>query len=603
MPALPLGRVSGPGPIRTAAGAPTLWRVLAVIAVLVATGVSISIAWGADRPSFPYDEIDQLQMSRLLSGAAVPKVTGAGYFPLWSVLLIPLWWVTGGDAFAVYAGAIGIGVVVGLSAIIPLAALARRARISPAQATVAAAVTATMPSIALQSDYAMSERLLFLVMAITVLTAWRLWERPSTARAVVFGVTVGLLYFTHVRLLAVVIVAGAWLVLFTLHQVRVGLVGLVTLLVASAGAHIGGRELNERLLGGFTQGESILDTLMMARPGLLLRSGLGQAWTQVVGTFGLAPLGFVILVVWSWRELRRLRAGRATFVLGVVIALATLATVKWASDYHLYTGPWRRLDTWLYGRYIDPASLLLVVIALAVIVRGVKRTPVLWAGAVSLLVMVPTVLWVAREAPIWAFRTPAHVPGIMPWWWLLPDSAPPAGMAPSWSTGLGFWLIASAATMAIFSFTLLLRRRATVVAVVLLASFGVASVVADGASNLFRDSEGNPPGNLPALRTALQEQDATIQFDWGCQPDGSRSATTGNYFGYWMLPTVMETINTSRGDVPDADVLISCSPDDGGEITGTEGLENVPGMRFRDRSVWVRPGPLADRIAELLRSP
>jgi hypothetical protein len=599
MPALPLGRVSDPGPARTAAGSPRLWRALAIGAVLLAAAVSVAVAWGADRPSFPYDEIDQLQMGRLLAGGELPKVTGAGYYPLWSFLLVPLWWLAGGDAFAVYAGAIAVGVFVGLLAIVPLARLARRMRLSASQATVAAALTVTMPSVALQADYAMSERVLFLMMALTVLTAWRLWERPGTVRAVVFGATVGLLYFTHVRLLAVVVVAGLWLVLFLLHHVRAGLIGLGSLAVASTAAHLIGRELNVRLLGGFTQGDGILDTLLLARPGLLVRSGLGQAWTQVVGTFGLAPLGLVILVVWSWRELRRLRAGRATFTLGVVLALALLATVKWASDYHLYTGPWRRLDTWLYGRYIDPASLILVVIAAAVIIRTVRRGPVIWAAGFSVVIIAPSVLWLSREAPIWAFRTPAHVPGIMPWWGLLPEVAPAAGATPSLATGAGFWLVASTTTLAALVALFVLRRRTPLVTIALLLAFAAASIVADGASNEFREAEGNPPGNLPALRAALSETDASVQFDWGCQPDGSRSATTGNYFGYWLLPTVVETINTAQGDVADADLLISCNPDEGGVLTGTEGRTEVPGTRFRDRTVWVLPGELADRLAGL----
>lgn len=599
MPALPLGHLSVPGPIRSAPGSPRSWHLLAVGSVVLATAISALIAWGADRPSFPYDEIDQLQMARLLAGFDMPKVTGAGYYPLWSLLIVPLWWISGGDAFAVYAGAISLGLVVGIATIAPLSCLGRRMRLSNPQAVVAASVTVTMPSVALQSDYAMSERLIFLMLALTVLTAWRLYERPGVLRAVVFGVTVGLLYFTHVRLLAVVLVAGVWVMLLALRDVRAALVGAATLAGSAVLAHTLGYELNVRLLGGFTQGESILDTLGAARPGLLLRSGLGQAWTQIVGTFGLSVVGLVALIVWSWREIRRLRAGRATFVLGVVVALSLLATIKWASDYHLYTASWRRLDTWLYGRYIDPASLILVSIAVALLIRGIRRGVVLWAAAGSMVVIVPTVAWVAREAPIWAYRTPAHVPGIMPWWGLLPEDAPAPGQSVLAAGGAAFWAVASLTTVLLLSVVLVLRRSSRLIVVGIAVAFAAASVVADGSSNEFRRGEGNPPAALQALRTALQESDASVQFDWGCQPDGSRSATAGNYLGYWLLPTVMETINTARGDVPDADVLISCNPDDQGTLTGTEAMQEVPGTRFRDRTVWVRSPALAARVAEL----
>ncbi len=599
MIAFPLGRISEPAPMRRAGGSVFLWRVIATIAVVIAAAISIVVAWGAGYPSFPYDEIDQLQMSRLLAGMDMPKVTGGGYYPLWSLLLAPLWWLTS-DPFAVYTGAIAIGVVVGLAAIAPLAAIARRFRLSTSQAIAAAAVTVTIPAVAVQSDYALSERMLFFVTSVAVLAAWRLWERPTHARAILFGLALGALYFTHVRVLAVVLAAAVWIVLFAFRNWRVAFTGAIALAAFTIAAHVGGRELNELLLGSFNQGEGLLDTLRASRPGLLLRSALGQAWSQVVGTFGLAAIGFVVIVRSSWLELRRLRAGRATFVLGIVIAAFLLTTIKWASDYHLYTRPWRRIDTWLYGRYFDSIAIILVVIAVAVIVRGIRRATVLWSIGLSLAVIVPSVLWIGREAPLWAYRTPAHIPGVMPWWGLLPTSEVPPGEIPTLFNDGRFWVVASLTALASLVVILALRRFTTVLVLTSAIAVAVASYAADGSSTEFRTVEGAPPSGIHALREALDQTDATVDFDWGCQPDGSRSALAINYYGFWLLPTVLKQINTSRGDVVDADVLVSCDLFDGGSFVATEGRVRIPDVDFHGRTVWVTPGPVADAIESQL---
>lgn len=592
MIAFPLGHVSTPAPARRGPGSGRLWTVLAVVMPVVAAAVSIAVAWNADNPSFPFDEIDQLQMSRLLAGLDVPKVTGGGYYPLWSFLIAPLWWILR-DPFAVYAAALAIGIVVGLATILPLTLLARRLRLSTAQGVVVASIAVTMPSIALQSDYALSERLLFLILSVAVLTAWRLWERPTHLRAVVFAVTVAALYFTHVRVLTVVLASALWLVLFALRNWRVAITGLVVLIVTAAGADVVARELNVLLLGDFAQGENLLETLRATRPSLLLRSAIGQAWAQLVGSFGLAAVGLVALLRWTWQELRHLRAGRATYVLAITLALFLLTTIKWASEYHLFTRPWRRIDTWLYGRYIDPVTLILVVIALAVIIRGIRRSTVAWAGVVSLLLILPAVLWVGRDAPLWAYRTPAHIGGVMPWWWLLPDSPPvqPGEIPTLWNDGR-FWVVASIATLLVLAVVFLLRRWGTIVVVLLAAAFTVATLVADQASNAFHDLEGAPPAAVQPLREALDGSGATVAFDMGCSGNGARDAIALNYYGYWLLPTVVSTFDASAGP-GEADLIISCEEAPTPEVAGATLL---PDSAFFDRAVWVRDGAIADEL-------
>lgn len=574
------------------------WGVLAVLSVAVATGVSVLVALSATRPAFPFDEIDQLQMSRLLVGLETPEVRGAGYFPGWSLIIAPLWWLTS-DPFVVYGAAIAIGLVLGLLAIIPMTLIARRFRLTTAQGITASALVVTLPAVAIQADYALSERLLLLTVALVVLTAWRLWERPSMLRGVVLAVMLALMYLTHVRMLVIVLAAGIWLVLFALRNWKVAIVALIATVVLALAVRTASTDLNVLLLGQFSQGENLMQTLRESRPGLLLRSALGQAWTQVVGTLGLAAVGFIALVVWSWKELRRLRAGRATFLLAIILASYALTTIKWASDFHLYTRPWRRLDIWLYGRYIDPITVLLVMIALALIIRGIRRSTVLWAGGLSLAVILPTVFWVAREAPTWAYVTAAHIPGVTPWHWLLPDERFPEGtmLTPTFTNENRFWVYASLSALVALLLVLLLRRRRKTLTVLFLAAFSAMSLSGDGASDHFREIEGTLPVAMPEVREALNRVGPIdIAFERGCDDSPGAAAVTLNYYGYWMLPGILRTVD-SIDQATDADVVFACDA----PLAPAPVPDAVPVSDWSHRSMrmWVAPGPLLDALQDV----
>lgn len=595
MTAFPVGTVAAPS--RRGEPGERVWRVAAVVAVAVAALVSAKVAFSAVGPAFPYDEIDQLQMSRLLAGFDVSEVRGAGYYPAWSFLLAPIWWFTS-DALTMYRTAIAIGLVLGLAAIAPLALLARRLRLTTPQAVVAAAVVVTLPAVALQSDYALSERMLLLAVSVMVLAAWRLWERPSLLRAVAFTAMVGVVYFTHVRVAAAVLASAVWLLLFALRNWRIALVGLVSLAVFALAAQHFGSALNVELIGQFSQGDSLTDTLTTTRAGLLLRSGLGQAWTQIVGTLGVAAVGLVSLAVWAWREVRRFRAGRATYLLAIVVAMYLLTTVKWASDYHLFTRPWHRLDTWLYGRYIDPFTSLVVLVGVAVIIRGARRRVLVAAGAVSLAVILPTVLWVARDAPTWGYVTPAHIPGVTPWYWLLPGSPFPDGtrLVPAPWNENRFWVYASLTAIVALALIYVFRRFRKSLAVGLLLAAALMSVVGDGASDRFRDLEYTPPAALPELMQALEATGPVdAQFDKGCNPDGAYESVTINFYGFWLAPTVLSTYDSTTG-TPSADLLILC---EGEEPDGRDDAVVLPGSEYRGTMVWVAEGPLAAELERL----
>lgn len=572
-----------------------VWRILAGVATTLSVLVNVWIAWGARTISFPYDEVDTLLVGRIALGMPAPHTTGAGYYPGWSILLAPIWWFTG-DPFTFYEIAMVVGLVVGAVTIWPLARVATRFGLTMAQGVTVAAVVMALPSRAVQSGFLLSERLVFLCVVLTVLAAFRLWERPTYLRAVLLAAAAAAALFSHARMLELVATTGLWLLLFLLRRIRVALVGLVVLGGLSWAADRLARHLNEILLHHpFTQDQHLSAALAQTRPGLLFRTGFGEAWMQLIGSFGVVAVGVAVGVALGWRELRARRVGPVCFVMGTALAAYLLSALVWATPYHLYTRPWRRLDTWIYGRYADPAVAMVTLIGLCAIVVGLRRAPVIWACLLALVVALPTVFVVSRDAPIWAFVTPAHIPGMLPWAWTLPHHKVPYGLVPTFTNANRFWLIATVTALvpllaAVVSLLLWRRRpglRAVGVTVVVLAMAVAGSVVANRPADRAR-SVHEVPAAVWTLRHLLAEHPtATVSFDSRCPRPMSRSATWRNLTMWWLLPTI---VTPGR----DGEMVVSCAH---GEPSTVPGVARLPERLFgRDGIVWVMPGQLQDEL-------
>lgn len=573
------------------------WRAAAWITPLISLLVNAYIAWGPRTPAFPYDEVDTLLLGRVILGQHVPHPAGAGYYPGWGLVTAPLWWLTS-DPFTFYRLTLGLGVLVGLATIWPLARIATRFGVTPAQGVVAAAIVMTLPPRALQSGYSLSERLIFLLLATTVLVAFRLWERPGHLRAVLLGVLTAATLFAHARMLVVVAAVGVWLVLFALRSWRVALTGLVSAGVLSWLADRWAKHLNAQLLPhGFTQVAGLGDWLRAMRPGLLFRTLVGESWIQLIGSFGLVAVGLVTVGAVVWREVRHRQVGPAGLILLAGAALLVSSSMRWANPLHLYTRSWHRLDTWIYGRYADPAADLIVLVGLCAVIRGLPRARLLVSWLVALVVVAPTLLVVARDAPTWAFITPAHIPGAMPWWWALPTHHIPTGIWPSFTNDNRFWLIASLTALvplaALGLGAAVRRRRAALVGALvtpLVLALGVAgTLVGNHASTTFHNEHGVPSPVVGSLRGILAAHpEATVDFDMSCPRPASQSASQRNDFMWWLLPTVVGA--TWEGD---SDIVISCAH---GAAADVIGAVRLPGTALHNDVVWIMPGRLLDAL-------
>lgn len=576
-----------------------VWTAVAAAAVIVALVVNVVVAWSAVAPSFPFDEVSPLQMSRMLAGLEVPAVRGAGYNPGWSVVLAPVWWFTS-DPGVMYRVAIWIGVAVAMITIWPLSRFVAELGLSVTQSVTVAAVVMTMPSRALQSDYALSEKLLFLLVVCSFLVAWRLWERPSWWRAVLFSVLIAAVLFTHVRMAPLVAAAVIWLALFALRNWRVALVGLASLIPLAGFAYWAGSQLNVILLGGFGQAQEAFIGLFDSRPSLFARVALGQAWNQTVGSLGMIAVGVVALAIMTWRELRRFRVGRAGWLLAGTLAMFLLSVMSWANEWDLYFTNWRRLDAWIYGRYIEPVTALVVAVGLAVVVRGLRLRPGLVALALTGLLVAPVVLWVAPTAPTWGYVTPAHIAGVLPWYQTLPGQEFPefAWILPTLTNENRFWLIASLSALVVLAVVVILRRRPVLVAGLLSVLFAAGSLVANVRSDQFQRQEGEV-GQVVAAIDAIEARYGPVRigYDRGCWRPGFNTAVGQNYNGFWLLPTVISEVDRLRQtpEQMNVDLIISC---DDGWITGRDaGALRYNAASTRWSVIWVMPGPVQDGLA------
>lgn len=570
--------------------------------VLVAAALHVVIALGAHTPSFPFDEVVLLQYAKFFAGEGMPTPPrGAGYFPAWGLLMAPVWWLTEDPALA-YRLAIGLGVVVALVTIWPLARALTRTGLGTGPSVAVAALVMSMPSRTLQSGYVTSEKLLFLALVLTMLAALRCAERPTADRAAVLAAAAVLLTATHARAVVLALACAVWLLCLAVRSPRAALVGNALLLPLAGLAFVTGGWLNRYLGGGFAQGEGLADNLLSARPSIIARAAVGQGWEQIAGSLGLVVVGLLVLLALVVRELRHERAIGPACLLGAMLLGTVLLSVgRWSEEHAMYLAGWRRLDAWLYGRYLDPVCALLVALALAALLRGLRRRTLVTALVLTAAAVGVTVLWLAPDAPTWGYVTPAHIPGVMPWFWALPVHSGadwPWGLVPTLANANRFWLLASLPALlllgALAAHGPLRRRGSAALVCVLLALAAAGTLASTRATDHFQHLEGGRPELATALN-ALQADHGgglTVELDLSCTPGRSDDAVVQNRLAYWIHPTTLG-VTEDRG-ASAAQITLGCDIWPEGSARGARMLRDVESYGYH---AWVEPGPLQDELA------
>lgn len=579
-----------------------MWRLLAYVSVGMSALLHVYVAWSARAPSFPYDEISILQLSKLISGVGtVPYLASAGYYPGWSVVIAPLWWITD-DTGLIYQGAIYIGVAVAVATIWPLSLIARRWGLTTTQSVTVAAVIMCMPSRTIQADYVLSERLLFFILAWAVIAAMNVHRRPTVLAMTWFVLAIGLAYFTHGRALPLVWVAAIWVVLQALRNWRVALVGLVLIAAVDWFVEWLALAMNDAVIDGdFLQGEQFMENVDTTTASLITQVAFAQVWHQSVATLGLFILGLLVLITLCWKDLLRGRVTASAFIFGALFAMLTLSVLAWSGPFNLFDTPWKRLDAWIYSRYADPFTALVVLLGLVALVRGVDRG-IRWLSVlVFVVISVPVVVWIAPQAATWGFMTPPHVPGILPWAVFLPDQAFADGahIVPSLLNENRFWLVATLTSGIAFVVILFLQRRPVWAIAFALAAFSGATLISNPWSDAFQEITGGEPRISVAVRdisTAIDsESPIVIEYDLDCRVNGDERRMELNNLGYWLHPNDFELMRPSQDPVT-ADLVISCLQwplaEELGALAVVDGSEG-------ESQLWVLPGELQRQLVEL----
>ncbi|SFC68269.1 hypothetical protein SAMN04487968_109159 [Nocardioides terrae] len=570
------------------------WWVAAWVCVAVAVLGHVWVlrsSFAAGTPSFNLDEVASLMPGRALLGLATPEVGGAGYFPLSAILVSPIWWFTS-DPATFYRVALLVSTAIGLVALWPLTRIATRFGLTTPQALAVAGIVMAVPARTVQAEYLLAEKPLFLVVALAMLAVVRLSERPTYGRALLVSLLVALSYFTHARMPTLVVATAVWFVLLAVRHLRIGLVGLVSVLVMSGIARWTALRI-VRLASGFHQGGSFGGAL---RPGLLARTIVGESWSQLVSTFGLVSLGVVVIAALAFGEARRRIAGPALFLVLAVGAMFAGSAIDWAQPKWLHpTTRLVRLDVWIYGRYVDPLFALVLLVALAAVVRGARRWEVRASAVLSLAVVAVTLLWLAPQAPTGGSVTPAHAPGVAAFHWARPDHPVPTGTLPTFTDDTRFWLIASLVALVPVALLLVARHRPAVVlgAVLVLGAAGTAS--ANVASDAFHELR-NPAAPVRAMVVGIvhDHPGTSVSYFKECPGRSDEEKGLRNRFAWLLLPTVL-------GSDRDADVVVACETSPAAGRPGSVPLQaRMDGFYL----VWIRPGPLQDALrAEGLLQP
>lgn len=572
------------------------WWIAAAVTVLACAFIHWHVARDATAPRTPWDENHVLQMARFLSGDPnVAPLSGAGYYPGWSFIMAPIWWVTH-DAPTVYFLAIVLGNVIAVATIVPLALTARHLGLTLPQGIVAGALVMCLPGRSVNADYVLAEKPMMFFLAWAVLAAIAVWRRPSWWRMTLFVLAVTATYFVHARALTVVVTAAVWLVCYLRRRIPLAVLGLVLL----GGGVVAVRQISawvhaHVLLGSFSQGDLLFSSLTNATPANLVRVTLNQTWAQLAGTAGLFGIGIAVILIWTWREVRRLHVGVGGMLLGLTLVTVFVSVISWADSPHLAPMQGVRLDASVYTRYIDPVAAILALVAIAALIRGLTRPVIAATLAVAAAVTALVVYWVAPTVPTWGnLNGPANAAAILPWDRLLPTGEPfDLPLIPTFTNENRFWMWASLFLLLALASYLLLRSTPRVLVVLLLITVGILSREANPMQ--LRDY----PNDITAAVEDIEQRDAsdepvTVDMDIECRDGSVGIHQVINWVPFWLSPREVELVDLTAGEQFDSELVVSC--DDWPRAEEFGALAYDQGATDYGYRLWVLPGELQDEL-------
>jgi hypothetical protein len=362
------------------AGGRRRWTPLAVAAAVVAVAavVAAHLALMAPLrvPVIHPDELGYVQNAHYLARGGLKPTTE--YYPGYSLLLVPLWWLTR-EPLTVWRGALVINAALaGVAVVLAWCLLERLApELDRRWRALIVAATAAYPALLLFSDFSMAETAFaaaFLGVCVLAARAFDGAEHagegsPGWGRWALLGAGCGLLALVHPRGFAVYVAVGL-LGLLALARSRRGAAPLAALAAGLAAGFAVTRVLVATLkdpasrFSAYSPGGILSRAASLHGALNLVSEAGGQLFYLSVATLGLIPFGL-------WLSLRALRAAvggdrRAPVMTRAFVGLAFLGV--WAVS-SLFMNLGTRADKLVYGRYNDGAIAPLLLLALAELAR------------------------------------------------------------------------------------------------------------------------------------------------------------------------------------------------------------------------------------------
>lgn len=553
---------------------------IAISALVIVT--NLFVADGAALPLYWEDEAGYLGNAQVMAGVgSIPDLSGRPYYIGWSLLLVPLWWILG-NGQQVYLGAVALSTVCGILVAVPLTLIARRLGLSLPWAIIAGGTLCLASARALYSGFAMSENLLSLAVAFSVLFAIRFRDKPTLATAMLFSFSASMAFLTHGRAVPVLAATVIWLVLSLRRSPIVAVAGIVTAGVVAGGGFLLYRHVTTLIYGGGASRESIgLGRLFGPDPLATVASAVGQIWYVVFVWVGLTVLGLVALFGYVRAEFTARRPGPAVWaavsLLGVCVISFTFIAAAIARGAS-------RLDIYSYGRYLDPFVVPLALVGIVMVIRVVPKR-VAWGSLIAVVAV--AVAWFvvvyprvpSTGAQLWF---PINIMGTLQFPWRSTTWLPAAP-----------WLYMAAFVIAAFAIVAIFRKRPALLVTLLVVYFVASTAVGElrivrpffsGWNTAFTLRETIAADPLLDGKPVALDTDGLKEI---------KDSVSKNAYQTLLAPTSV-TLFDSESANPPADLVIARKDWARAGELGARKIADDTGMF--SNALWVLPGELQNEL-------
>lgn len=561
---------------RPTAAARRAVAVLAVCAGLVAFRLLLAAPLAVP---LQVDELGYLGNARYLAtGEGLVATAGrAPYKVGYALLLAPAALLGDGDAEPMLRAAQALNALLA-ACLVPLGVgLAGRLRpgLGFRDRLLASTCVGLYPGVTMYATTAMAFTVLVAGFFAYLVLAWRACHGGTAAPWVAWGGLTGFLYLVHERTLGWLAVAAVAAALAAAGRRRLH----PLLLVPAAALPASIQWLLPVPGGAYATGAQATGTVaaILRQPSMLLATASGQPWYLWLASGGVLAVGLLAAVRLA-RGGDRL-AGRPLFWLTAAGSAASMVAISVLHMAHRHDP---RMTHWIYGRYnesVAVAALLVAVVALAVPAARRRRVlPGVTLGALGLLAVLTVplrLLWTPRIGEPFGFNA--------------------AGIC-LWQQLGGFGLLRTPLLGAM-------------VAVLLAAAFGlrwrlgVAALGGFFAASTWAATVGYwlPMSVDRAREVQLAQTIARVQPEGGMLLYEARDWPNFHFYSYsYRLPGHrLEVVWPAAATPADGELLITSRRRPGPRTEGWRmvGLEWLPrGHPPYIQSLWVRPGPLADRL-------